>query len=456
VIEAFGGLDTFNMLMPHSLCDAAAGGYDEYLQARGGLFTTGAEGSGVGLKQDALQQIAANASAKRQPCDVMGLHPKLVKTKAMYESGDAAAYANVGALVEHLTPDEFFGLIKAKRDVPNALFSHNKQQDFSQTLSNNQFEPGILGKVMSALDTPACDAQGNASAGSGRTSYKTGLYAMSGAAPRALTGGPSLALAIDSRRGDIRRLSEYEQLWRHIENLTAAPSRSVFAETHSRVLGRAIQDAETLGDAIDAATTTTTFNDCCDVGGGCGCTFAMALRTVARVIKARSATGVQRAAFWMGTRGVDAHASMDSPGDGIMSMIDNSVDDFRKEMVAQGLWDKVTVITLSEFGRTIIGNGRGTTHAWGGNHLIYGGAVNGGRILGQYPSRLGPEGERTRNDRGTIIPTEPWESMWQPIAEWMGVAPCDLPKVMPHLRNFPVAGEGRVLRAEDVYEAGAV
>ena len=89
-------------------------------------------------------------------------------------------------------------------------------------------------------------------------------------------------------------------------------------------------------------------------------------------------------------------------------------------------------------------------------HLIYGGAVNLGRILGQYPSRLGPEGERTRNDRGTIIPTEPWESMWQPIAQWMGVAPCDLPKVMPHLRNFPVAGEGRVLRAEDVYEARAV
>mmetsp|Transcript_30404 Transcript_30404/g.89577 ORF Transcript_30404/g.89577 Transcript_30404/m.89577 type:complete len:216 (+) Transcript_30404:329-976(+) len=58
---------------------------------------------------------------------------------------------------------------------------------------------------------------------------------------------------------------------------------------------------------------------------------------------------------------------------------------------------------------------------------------------------------------GVELPsTEPWESMWQPIAQWMGVAPCDLPKVMPHLRNFPVAGEGRVLRAEDVYEARAV
>ena len=104
------------------------------------------------------------------------------------------------------------------------------------------------------------------------------------------------------------------------------------------------------------------------------------------------------------------------------------------------------------------GVGRHTSRLreWGGNHLMYGGAVNGGRILGQYPSRLGPEGERTRNDRDTIIPTEPWASMWQPIAQWMGVAPCDLSKVMPHLRNFPVAGEGRALRVEDVYAAGAV
>ena len=453
VIQLFGGLDSFNMLVPHSLCDAAAGGYAEYLQARGGLFT-GREDSGVALRQDTLQQIAAGASSKPQPCDVMGLHPKLVKTKAMYESGDAAIYANVGALIEHLTPDEFFGG-DGRKEVPDALFSHNVQDRFMQTLSNNQFEPGILGKVMRALDTPACDAYGSTSAGSARTYYKTGLYAMHSGSARALEGGPVLPLSIDSRRADIRRLSEYEQLWPHIENLTAAPSRSVFAETHSRVLGRAIQDAETLGDAIDAAATTTTFNDCCD-GGSCGCSFAMALRTIARVIKTRSATGVQRAAFWMGTRGLDAHASMDSPGDGITSMIDNAVDDFRKEMVEQGLWDKVTVITLSEFGRTITSNGRGTTHAWGGNQLMFGGAVNGSRILGQYPSKLGPDGDRTRNDRGTIVPTEPWESMWQPIAQWMGVAPCDLPKVMPNLPNFPDAGEGRVLRVEDVYEAGAV
>mgnify|MGYP006863945572 CR=1 FL=1 len=88
---------------------------------------------------------------------------------------------------------------------------------------------------------------------------------------------------------------------------------------------------------------------------------------------------------------------------------------------------------------------------------MVGGGLNGSQILGRYPPSLGADGDMNiDSNRGRVIPTTPWESMWQPIAQWMGVAPCDLPKVMPHLRNFPVAGEGRVLRAEDVYEAGAV
>ena len=66
----------------------------------------------------------------------MGLHPKLVKTKAMYESGDAAIYANVGALIEHLTPDEFFGgdgrkesSRKLNRETPRTLgSSHSKRR----------------------------------------------------------------------------------------------------------------------------------------------------------------------------------------------------------------------------------------------------------------------------------------------------------------------------------------
>ncbi|WP_108483146.1 DUF1501 domain-containing protein [Oceaniglobus ichthyenteri] len=51
-----------------------------------------------------------------------------------------------------------------------------------------------------------------------------------------------------------------------------------------------------------------------------------------------------------------------------------------------GVWDKTTVIAMTEFGRTVRENGSGgTDHGTGGAMLFAGGAVRGGRILGQWP-----------------------------------------------------------------------
>ena len=39
---------------------------------------------------------------------------------------------------------------------------------------------------------------------------------------------------------------------------------------------------------------------------------------------------------------------------------------FVNEMKAQEVWDDVVVVAVSDFGRKIRPNGRGTDHAWGG------------------------------------------------------------------------------------------
>lgn len=49
-----------------------------------------------------------------------------------------------------------------------------------------------------------------------------------------------------------------------------------------------------------------------------------------------------------------------------------------------------------------------------------GGAVKGGQILGQYPDRLDSNGDLNAG-RGRMIPTRPWEAIWEPTATWMGV-----------------------------------
>ena len=51
-------------------------------------------------------------------------------------------------------------------------------------------------------------------------------------------------------------------------------------------------------------------------------------------------------------------------------------------------WDpaRTAVVVVSEFGRTVAGNGTGgTDHGSGGVGLLLGGAVAGGRVLGQWP-----------------------------------------------------------------------
>ena len=63
-----------------------------------------------------------------------------------------------------------------------------------------------------------------------------------------------------------------------------------------------------------------------------------------------------------------------------------------------------------------------------------GGAVRGGQILGEYPNLA--EGSPLDTGRGRLIPTLPWEAMWNGIAEWMDVAPEHMVEVLPNIVNF--------------------
>merc|ERR1712176_783858 len=69
------------------------------------------------------------------------------------------------------------------------------------------------------------------------------------------------------------------------------------------------------------------------------------------------------------------------------------------------------------------------------NANILGGAVRGGRILGQYPSSLGTDHELSAG-RGRIIPTTSWDAVWHSLAQWFGVPDSSMEYVLPNVRNF--------------------
>ncbi len=66
--------------------------------------------------------------------------------------------------------------------------------------------------------------------------------------------------------------------------------------------------------------------------------------------------------------------------------------------------------------------------------------MNGGRILGEYPTNLNRNGPLNVG-RGRLIPAIPWESKWNGVAQWLGVQ--DLDYVLPNRNSF----------SEDLFEA---
>jgi len=129
--------------------------------------------------------------------------------------------------------------------------------------------------------------------------------------------------------------------------------------------------------------------------------------------------------------------------------VGDAIKAFYDEMVAQGVSDKVTTFTHSDFGRTLqpAGSGAavGSDHAWGSHHFIVGGSVSGGRLFGTFPTLQlgGPDDtDSNSNPRGRWIPTTSVEQYAATLATWYGLSPNDLTTVFPFITRFSSANLG--------------
>jgi uncharacterized protein (DUF1501 family) len=89
----------------------------------------------------------------------------------------------------------------------------------------------------------------------------------------------------------------------------------------------------------------------------------------------------------METTGWDTHANQGVEQGALarnLTQLDNGLDAFKAEMGAE--WRNTVVIIATEFGRTAAPNGgNGTDHGTGAAALLAGGAVQGGRVLADWP-----------------------------------------------------------------------
>jgi uncharacterized protein (DUF1501 family) len=154
------------------------------------------------------------------------------------------------------------------------------------------------------------------------------------------------------------------------------------------------------------------------------------------LISSRAKLNSQSDIFQIAFTSFDTHAVYGLRALVSLRSIDSDLNLFVREMKRQGIWENVTIVVVSEFGRTLRLNGGGTDHAWAGNTFFLGGSIKGGQIFGKYPSNLDESGDLNVGN-GILIPTTSWESMFNPICQWFGVSSeNDLDFVLPNRHKF--------------------
>lgn len=146
-------------------------------------------------------------------------------------------------------------------------------------------------------------------------------------------------------------------------NSAANLGSSLFSETWSSLLHRSLHENELLYEALKGVSLSTEFTQ--------ENWLSRQLETVAKMMKTKDVRGSDRDVYYVEFGSFDTHASLNTLFDVLTEQLNDGISEFTSEMKAQNLWNSVTVVMVSEFGRTLTSNsGAGSDHAWGGKSFV--------------------------------------------------------------------------------------
>jgi uncharacterized protein (DUF1501 family) len=422
-----GGNDGNNTLVSLDQYNGPAGSVVEgYSNVRN------ANGAAMAIPQASLLQVSPVSGGS------YGLHPNLPEVRDLFNQGKIAVICNVGPLVEPLNRTTYQNGTGKK---PLQLFSHSDQVGlFSTAIANNVSQTGWGGRLADrtyVLNGAATFPQNVSIAGVNL--FLTGVDTRQLAvADSNTTLANVLQLTMSGTAAEVasRRVS--------FDELRALDNNFKLIKAASETRSSAIQTDNALA-SVNPVLTTTFPNT----------SLSRQLLQVARLIKASTdpASGInmKRQIFFCQIGGFDTHSTQITGQATLLTQLSQAMKAFYDATVELGVENKVTTFTLSDFGRTLqpAGSGAqaGSDHAWGNNHLVMGGAVQGRTLFGTYPTlRLGgpDDTDGGSNPRGRWIPTTSVEQYAATLATWYGLSTADLPAVFPLIGRFPTANLGFV------------
>lgn len=432
-----GGNDGNNLIVPNHN-DANISNYAAYSATRAT--------QGLAIPQNQLLPV----TVPRLSNLTYGLHPSLGPVASqgginngiheLWGQGKLAVVVNVGNLIRPMTKAQYLSTPTWR---PYQLFSHSDQVQQQQSSRSDTPTPlGWAGKIADRIhssDNPT-----------GRIPMITSI-----AGTHLFTLGQNTTpLAVRDANTPLNETlvlyaaggtDPFSVARRNaVAELRTVDLDSQLVRSNSRIMNEA-QNASTALSSFQETTATFPNSD-----------LGRQLKQVARVIKKRTDLQINRQVFFVEVGGFDTHQNQlngQNSQTALLAQVSQAMRAFYDEMGAQGVQDKVTLFTLSDFGRTLnpagTGYGVGSDHGWGNHLLVLGGAVMGGNIYGSTrPDGTGnifPTLQLGGNDdvdtgswaRGRWLPTTGVEQYAGTLARWFGLSNSDLSAVFPNLVNFP-------------------
>ena len=418
-----GGIDSFNVLVPWEQSR-----YNVYSTTRGAYGSDG----GLALDRNALLQLPA-------PANDFGLHPACANLLQMANgTGNFAGkkrlafITNVGTLVQPVTKAQFNDWENGNNfalPVPKALFSHSDQIEQWQTAVPQGMSQlsGWAGRASDILHSYYDNGTTSMSISfSGNNVFQVGN------STQQFVVTPSGALTFEGHNQgaannplQLKNTALRGTLDQHYTNLlTESFSQLTKQSDAAQLLFQAQFDSANadLGATVNALFPANNY-------------LATILKSVVKTIKIRSQLGLRRQTFFVNWGGWDHHAELLNTEAEMLAEVDAALGAYQRALEMLGLQNDVVTFSASDFSRTLRSNGRGTDHAWGGNAMVFGGPIDGGKMFGTYPD-LTLDGPDDVGRGGRLLPSLSADLYFAELLRWFGVSSGNMAYVLPNIANF--------------------
>ena len=476
-----GGNDSNNLIIPTIPTE-----YTNYANIRTPVLAIpNADGTGA-----TAQNLTKAAGGNYVDADghTFGYNPAFAEIAAMFNNdniadpnylGKATTLLNVGNLVYPLTKAQYTGNSVAK---PPQLFSHSDQVTQWQTsIPDVPPSTGWGGRVADILHTFNPQNAGHDSLSmcitiAGTNTFEVGAnvqqYSVGTAGIVSLQNPSNPASATTARQAALNAILGVDKAQANLFTSNYALALDNSLSTGSSLsAGLSSSQMPTYYTTVANWSKTATANQIVTPNGGSTFTSGLMqqLKMVAQIIEAgyraagvSNGLGMKRQIFFVQVGGYDTHTNQTNNAGStstnnvnvvigsqanLLTELSQCIFSFQKAMKMIGMTyndlnflNRVTCFTASDFGRTFPSNGLGSDHGWGSHHTIVGGAVNGRRTYGKFPTLAvgGPDDTNT----GRWIPSTAVDQYAATLAKWMGVGASNMASVFPNVSRFATADLG--------------